>query len=261
MSAPTYRLCGVVRAAQERMEDFEGPLDLILNLIAKQRIEIRDIKIAELLAQYLAWLEQMKRMDMEVASEFIAMASHLVYIKSRMLLSLSDDPPEHELDQLMQALEERQRQESFHRVALGRDFLTARAELGRCLYTRPPERPPQNKTYAYIHAPDVLSDALCDLRERIVRRAPPTPAAFTSIVGREPFAVGDMIAILLRRLSKSGDGMLSRLMRLGRGRTEWVVLFLAILELCRNRRLRVRDLDGDYLIGLEEQAEDGHQGA
>jgi len=98
LNAPTYRLTGVVRTSQEQPEDFEGPLDLILHLIAKHRIEIRDIKISELLSQYLAWISQMKRMDLEIASEFIAMASHLVYIKSRMLLSLSDETPEQELE-------------------------------------------------------------------------------------------------------------------------------------------------------------------
>ena len=83
MSAPTFRLAGVVRAAREEKEDFEGPLDIILHLISKNKIEIRDIKIAELLEQYLDYLARMQRMDLEIASEFIAMASHLVYIKSR----------------------------------------------------------------------------------------------------------------------------------------------------------------------------------
>lgn len=72
------------------MEDFDGPLDVILLLLSKNKIEIQDISITSILEQYLNYLEEMKRMVMEIASEFIAMASHLMYIKTKMLLSLSD---------------------------------------------------------------------------------------------------------------------------------------------------------------------------
>ena len=253
MSAPTFRLTQVVRASREEKEDFEGPLDLILHLIAKNKIEIRDIRIADLLTQYLAYLEQMKRIDLEIASEFIAMASHLVYIKSRMLLSLSDDTPEQELDQLMQALEERQRQEDYRRIAAGRDFLTARADVGRCLYIRPPERLATDKTYIYGHSPSELEQAMRELSERFVRRIPPTPSAFSRIIGREPYAVPDMIALLLRRLSQKGKGIFSALLTLGNNRSEWVVLFLAVLEMCRSHRLHVEDLDGDFMVCLEPE--------
>jgi len=258
MSAPTFRLAGVVHAARADKEDFEGPLDLILHLISKNKIEIRDIRISELLEQYLSYLEQMKRMDLEIASEFIAMASHLVYIKSRMLLSLSDDRPEQELDLLMQALEERQRQEAYRRVAVGRDFLTARADIGRCLYTRLPEALPADKTYAYTHTVAELEQAMRDLASRFERRVPPTPAAFVSIVGREPYSVEDMIALVLRQLDLNAAGapgasnptVFSRLLALGQNRSEWVALFLAILELCRSHRLRVEELAGDYRVDI-----------
>ena len=86
MEAPQYHLQNVVHAKQT-LEDFDGPLDVILLLLSKNKIEIQDISISSILEQYLAWLDERKRMDMEVASEFIAMASHLMYIKTRMLLS------------------------------------------------------------------------------------------------------------------------------------------------------------------------------
>jgi len=255
MSAPTYRLAQVVRASQESKEDFEGPLDLILHLISKNKIEIRDIQISGLLEQYLDHLEQMRGMDLEIASEFIIMASHLVYIKSRMLLSLSAEQPEQELDLLMQALEERRRQEACRRVTAGRDFLTARAEIGRSLYTRATEPLPVDKTYVYNHSPGELEQVMRELAGRMERRAPPTPAAFTRYVGREPYAVDDMIALVLRRLSQSGRGLFSRLLTLGRSRSEWVALFLAVLELCRNRRLNVEEQRGDYIVDLAAPSE------
>ena len=79
------------------MEDFEGPLNLILMLLSKNKIEIRDIKISDILDQYLDYLAQMESMDLEIASEFIQMASHLLYIKTKTLLSTEDEVSELEM--------------------------------------------------------------------------------------------------------------------------------------------------------------------
>ena len=82
-----YHLPGVVKSSSGET-DFDGPLSLILMLLSKNKIEIRDINISQILEQYMAYLEQMQAMDLEVASEFIQMASHLLYIKTKMLLKL-----------------------------------------------------------------------------------------------------------------------------------------------------------------------------
>ena len=76
MDEPRYHLGSVVHAKGETLEDFDGPLDVILLLLSKNKIEIQDIQISAILEQYLAYLDEMKRMDMEIASEFIAMASY-----------------------------------------------------------------------------------------------------------------------------------------------------------------------------------------
>ena len=89
MDEPKYHLSGVIRSREEQLEDFDGPLDLILQLLSKNKIEIQDISISSISEQYLAYLEEMKRMDMEIASEFITMASHLMLIKTKMLLSVA----------------------------------------------------------------------------------------------------------------------------------------------------------------------------
>ena len=114
MDSPVFKLEKVVRAkSQEEMQDFEGPLDLILFLLGKNKMEIQDISIALICDQYLQWLEARKKMDLEVASEFIAMASHLIYLKTRMLLSIEDEEVKGEMDALIQSLEERRRSESY----------------------------------------------------------------------------------------------------------------------------------------------------
>ena len=99
MSEPQYRLEGIVHTRTEVREDFEGPLDVIFLLLSKNKIEIQDVSITAILEQYLAYLDEMKRLDMEIASEFITMASHLMLIKTKMLLSAAEQQEaEDELD-------------------------------------------------------------------------------------------------------------------------------------------------------------------
>ena len=92
MSEPQYRLEGIVHTRSEVMEDFEGPLDVIFLLLSKNKIEIQDVSITAILEQYLSYLEEMKRLDMEIASEFITMASHLMLIKPRCCCLLLNRP-------------------------------------------------------------------------------------------------------------------------------------------------------------------------
>ena len=94
---PTFRLEGVLRSREEELADFEGPLTLILMLLSKNKIEIRDIPVSEILEQYLAYLDEMKAMDLEIASEFVQMASYLLYIKTKMLLNTEEETSELEL--------------------------------------------------------------------------------------------------------------------------------------------------------------------
>ena len=103
MENPVFKLEKVVRSREEEIQVFEGPLDLILFLLGKNKMEIQDISISLICDQYIAWLEQRQKMDLEVASEFVTMASHLVYIKTRMLLSIEDEEAQSEMDALKKA--------------------------------------------------------------------------------------------------------------------------------------------------------------
>ena len=93
-----------------RLDHFEGPLDLLLHLISKNKVSIYDIPIAEILEQYMTVLHEAEAMDLDVAGDFIAMAAQLVYIKSKMLLPKYDDEPEEDpRAQLVEQLLEYQR--------------------------------------------------------------------------------------------------------------------------------------------------------
>ena len=133
----------------EALQDFEGPLDLILFLLSKNKIEISDIPIALILEQYLAYLEQRKQMDLEVASEFITMAAHLMYIKTRMLLSLEDEEVQDEMAALIQSLEERKRGDIYQKIKSLTDRMGAMSEFGRDIITRMPEPVQRGKIFEY----------------------------------------------------------------------------------------------------------------
>ena len=103
MENPNFHLEGIIHEKDE-LQDFEGPLSLILALLQKNKIEIRDLQISEILDQYLAWMDEMQSMDLEIASEFVQMASHLLYIKTRTLLTSEEEVSE--LEVLMESLEQ-----------------------------------------------------------------------------------------------------------------------------------------------------------
>ena len=149
MENPVFKLEKVVRSRSEEMQDFEGPLDLILFLLSKNKMEIQDISISLICDQYVAWLESRQKMDLEVASEFVTMASHLVYIKTRMLLSIEDEEAQSEMDALIQSLEERRRNESYARVKMLSERLGPMAEFGRNIFTRSQEPMEAGKVYEY----------------------------------------------------------------------------------------------------------------
>ena len=137
MDNPIFKLEKVVQTrAAESLEDFEGPLDLILFLLSKNKIEIQDIPISLILDQYLEYLEKRQQMDLEVASEFVTMASHLMYIKTRMLLSIEDEEAQSEMDALIQSLQERQRGECYQKIRKLTEKLGPMSEFGRNIFTK-----------------------------------------------------------------------------------------------------------------------------
>jgi segregation and condensation protein A len=157
------------------MEDFVGPLDLILHLLSKNKIEIQDIRISQLLDQYMAYLDERKRMDLDIASEFVAMAAHLMYIKTRMLLSIHDEEALSEMEQLIQSLEERRRSENYQKIKEAAALLRTRGETGRDIYVRMPERRQEDKSYRYTHEKKILSQR-CAPSWNAVRKACPSGA-------------------------------------------------------------------------------------
>jgi hypothetical protein len=158
MEAPVYHLENVVHVRSE-LENFDGPLDLILTLLSRNRMEIQDIQISLILDQYLQWMEEQKELNLDVASEFVAMASHLVFIKTKVLLAMDQEESVSEMEELVAALEERKRSENYARVKLLLPELKRRYEIGSDCLTRGPLPVTPDKTYRYHHAPEDLAQA------------------------------------------------------------------------------------------------------
>ena len=242
MQEPHYHLEGIVKTRSEEMEDFEGPLDVIVVLLSKNKIEIQDVAITAILEQYLAYLDEMKRLDIEIASEFITMASHLMLIKTKMLLSAAEQAEaESELDLLRQSLLERQRKEAMEQIRSAITVLEPRNEIGRCLFVKEPEPLRRDQTYRYSHETVDLLKALDNIAERNNRMLPPPTVNFKGIVGKEPYPVTKKAGEVLRQLLLRGVERLKNLFRGNRSRSEVVATFLAILELCRTNSVSLED--------------------
>ena len=242
MGEPQYRLEGIVHTRSDVMEDFEGPLDVIFLLLSKNKIEIQDVSITAILEQYLAYLEEMKRLDMEIASEFITMASHLMLIKTKMLLSAAEQAEaESELDLLRQSLIERRRREAMEQIRLAVTQLEPRNDIGRCLFTKEPEPLRKDNTYRYQHSVLDLLRALDLIAERNQRQLPPPTANFKGIVAKEPYPVTRKAGEVLRQLVLRGVERLKSLFRGNKSRSEIVATFLAILELCKTNSVVLED--------------------
>ena len=247
MAEPQYRLEGIVRTKSELMEDFEGPLDVILELLSKNKVEIQDVSITAILEQYLAYLDEMKRLDMEIASEFITMASHLMLIKTKMLLSAAEQAEaESELDLIRQSLMERKRKEAMEQIRVAIAELEPRNEIGRNLFTKEPEPLKREQGYRYKHDVRDLLRALDMITERNERQLPPPTMNFKGIVGKEPYPIGKKTGEVLRQLVLRGVERMKNLFKGNKSRSEVVATFLAILDLCKTNAVTLEDdINGD----------------
>lgn len=246
MGDPIFRLEGVIKTKSE-MEDFEGPLSLILQLLSKNKIEIKDIVIADILEQYLEYLDRMADMDLEIASEFVTMASHLVYIKTRMLLR-GDDEEVSELDQLISSLEDLKRRDILSRL---REIIPRFSEMhtrGIGYIAKPPEYLPPDTTYRYSHEKEDLRTAMFRVfsrEEAVAASKEHRPVAYPS---RIPYAVSSKLTEIVDRLRRFGVMRVSALFYESRSRSELVATFISVLELCKLGSVRLAGAEDDLTI-------------
>lgn len=242
----TFHLEGVVKERNE-LQDFSGPLSLILMLLSKNKIEIRDIKIAEILDQYLAYLDEMEKMDLEIASEFVQMASHLLYIKTKTLLAGEEEVSE--LEELMTSLEQLKCRDIYAALQKVTPEMKKASETGLLYYAKLPEPLPKQKSeYEYRHSPADLFKALLTVVSRGGTAAPQEyirQIAPSRIVYEVRTKSREIISML-----QSGEKALKELYNSCKSRSELVATFISVLELCSVGSVLLTDVSGDYMISF-----------
>lgn len=243
---PTFRLEGVVHE-RDSLADFEGPLSLILQLLSKNKIEIRDISVSEILDQYLAYLDEMQRLDLEVASEFVQMAAYLLYIKTRTLLAADKEVTE--LEQLMSSLEQLKAKGARDAVKSVLETFGAMSENGKDLFTRGQEPLSREaKAYDYRHEPAELLGALLSVFMRPDIK-PPAPRELAKLAPKRiVYGVRDKSREIIERLSSRGRATLGELCAESRSRSEVVAVFLSVLELCSMGSLIISEAGNDLVL-------------
>ncbi len=234
------------------LEVFDGPLDLLLHLLSKNKVEIKDIPIAAILDQYLEYIRQMQEFDLEVASEFITMAAQLMYIKSKMLLPVyEDENQEDPRAGLVEALLE------YQRIKEAGSVLSLRAQIGRDLFVKGQEPLEKEKTFfTGSYSYEVLTRALEDILQRAQRKLPPPVTAFQGIVGRETVPVDDKIGEIVHLFVRSPKLSFEKLVYSAKSRSEIVAIFLAVLELSKTRKIMIEETgDGDCTLRLATKEE------
>ena len=217
-------------------------------LLSKNKIEIRDINISDILEQYTAYLEQMENMDLEVASEFIQMASHLLYIKTKMLLNLQDEEV-NELEQLIASLEQLQCKSVLSQIQAVVPVLGSMSENGAKYFTRYPEKLPQlpRTTYEYHHDPADLMASLLMVFSR--ERSSVQPGILRTIAPQRIIrSVKQKSRDILLRLREYGPATLNELLESCEDRSDMITAFLSVLELCSMGSVEVDDTDEGYTI-------------
>lgn len=218
-----------------KLEVFEGPLDLLLTLIAKNKLNIYDIPITLLLEQYMEQIERMQSENLDIASEFLEMAARLVHIKSVSLLPKREEEEALRRELTGQLLEYQQCRKTAEKL---------RAMVSFDRLVRPQSKIPADHAYKRHHAPEEMLAAYLSAMGRKRRLAPPTAEAFSGIVAKPVVSVASQIVFVLRSLWKRRRVPFRELFRGKRDSSERIAAFLAVLELVKGRRLRVEG-DGD----------------
>ncbi len=227
-----------------KLSSFEGPLDLLLFLIRKNKLNICDIRIADLVGQYMEQVDAMQEQNMEVTSEFLEMAARLVYMKTISLL-----PKPEEAEQLRQDLTGQLLQYDECRRAAG----ILGEHFSFDTITRPPEEIQFDTAYHGKITPAALADAYGSAVGRGRRFLPPKPEEFSGIVSYRVVSITSRIVGILRRLWKTGVSRYKDLYNGCRGRSELVATFLAVLELIKGQRIRLEG-EGDGTVRLLKKA-------
>ena len=230
---------------QYKLEVFEGPLDLLLHLISKHKLNINDIPIFELVEQYIAYVRGMQEADMDVASEFIEMAARLIYIKTVSLLPVYEEAEKLKEELTGELLEYRD-------CKLMAEKLSQQAQ-GFDYFERAPMPLPVNHTYSRLHDAGDLLLAYLSAVGRDRSKLPPPMEAFQVIVKKKIVSVNTGIVSIYRKLLRQSKIRFTALFEGASSRSQLVATFLAVLELVKANKVTLNEENTEVSLNRERK--------
>ena len=225
-----------------KIDQFEGPLDLLLTLISKHKMNILDIEIITIINQYLEIINAAQAQDLDIASDFIDMAARLVYLKSVYLLPKDEEGEKLKAELQGQLIE-------YSQAKLAAENLR-RIFIGDNLFVRGQQQVEEDWTYDIIHPVSDLVKAYEVLDDKSIRRAPPKKEKFEPIVSAPIVSVQTKIFSVLKNLMKNKIQSLQSAFDKTKSKSDAIATFMAILELIRAHRISI---DEDENMVLSQQ--------
>ncbi|MCH5321367.1 MAG: segregation/condensation protein A [Eubacterium sp.] len=214
-----------------KIDVFEGPMDLLLHLISKHKLNINDIPIVELVNQYVDYVRQMQEQDFDVAGEFLEMAARLIYIKTVSLL------PKHEEAEIL-------KKELTGELIEYRDCKLMAKKLseqtdGFNRFVRPAQEGYVNYDYERFHEGEELLNAYISAAGRGRRRLPPPLDSFKVIVAKKFVSVATKVSTVMRKLWSGKKVKFLSLFKDAQTKSDMVATFLAVLELAKTKKITI----------------------
>ena len=225
-----------------KLDQFEGPLDLLLTLISKQKMSILDIEIVTIINQYLEIIKAAQAQNLDVASDFIDMAARLVYLKSVYLLPKDEEGEKLKAELQGQLIE-------YSQAKLAAENMR-KMFIGDSIFIRPMQEIKEDMTYDIVHPVSDLVKAYEVLDDKSIRRAPPKQEKFEPIVAAPIVSVQSKIFTVLKTLMKNRVASLQSAFDKAKGKSDAIATFMAILELIRAHRISI---DEDENMVLSKQ--------
>lgn len=212
-----------------KIDVFEGPMDLLLHLISKHKLNINDIPIVELVNQYVDYVRQMQEQDFDVAGEFLEMAARLIYIKTVSLL------PKHEEAEIL-------KKELTGELIEYRDCKLMAKKLseqtdGFNRFVRPAQEGYVNYDYERFHEGEELLNAYISAAGRGRRKLPPPLDSFKVIVAKKFVSVATKVSTVMRKLWSGKKVKFLSLFKDAQTKSDMVATFLAVLELAKTKKI------------------------
>lgn len=234
-----------------KLEVFEGPMDLLLHLISKHKLNINDIPIVELVNQYLDYVRQMENADFDVAGDFLEMAARLIYLKTVSLLPRHEEAEELKRELTGELIEYRDCKIMAEKLKDHTD--------GFNRFVREPQQGYVNYDYERFHEGEELLNAYINAAGRAQRKLPPPIDSFKVIVARKFVNVASKIQTVMRKLWSGKKVKFVKLFDGAQSKSDLVATFLAVLELAKTKRITIDGPMNDAEIQIVNEVENIEQ--